>query len=485
MSSRRVVALLVAFLASASAMPFDSPELAAAARIDAYLQKYFEFGLFNGSALVAQGGQVVLRKGYGMANLEWEAPNAPDTRFRIGSITKQFSAAVILQLVEEGRLSLEDKLADRLSYYRKDTGSQVTIHQLLNHTSGIPSYTNNPKLIKEHGRRTMALKDLVTALCSGDLEFEPGSRFAYNNSGYVILGAIIEEVTGGNYARALTERIFEPLGMESSGYDYSETVISRRAAGYEKGVDGLRNADFVDMSLPHAAGALYATVQDLYVWDRALLGTKVLSEASKSLMFTPGANHYGYGWYIRKAPVGPDKAERTVIQHGGNINGFSSLIVRVPEDGTVIVLLNNTGGAPLTPMAQGIGDLLYGREPQPPKRPLAEALYPVIREKGAEAAVARYRELKAQETADYELGERELNQLGYRLLRTGRVDDAVAIFALNVETFPQSWSVYDSLAEAFAAKGEKALAIRNYARSIEMHPENVNAIRKLQALVDK
>jgi CubicO group peptidase (beta-lactamase class C family) len=485
MSTRTM--LIVSLIFASMTVAFSAPAEVAGpgARIDVYVQKYADLDLFNGSILVAQEGQVILKRGYGMANFEWDIPNRPDTRFRLGSLTKQFTAMVILQLVEEGKLSLEDKLAGRLPYYRKDTGSKVTIHQLLNHTSGIPSYTNVPNLLRDHGRKALSICDLVTTWCSGDLEFEPGGRFAYNNSGYVILGAIIEEIAGKSYDEVVQERIFEPLSMKASGYDHSETVISRRAAGYDNGLEGLRNASFIDMSLPHAAGALYSTVEDLLLWDQALHGTRLLSEEAKSRIFAPGLGNYGYGWIIRKVPVGPDKAERTVVQHTGSIPGFSSLIVRVQEDRTLIVLLNNTGGAPLMPIAQGIGDLLVGREPQAPKRSIARVLQSTMREKGIEAAVAQYRELKEESPSDYGLGQGELNQLGYSLLAGGRVDDAITIFNLNVEAFPQSWNVYDSLAEAYAAKGEKALAIKNYAHSIELNPENVNGIKKLYGLVEK
>ncbi len=363
--------VICASLTVAFAAQSDVPKSDAASRIDGFVQKYVDQSLFNGSVLVAQRGDVILKKGYGMANFEWGIPNTPDTRFRIGSMTKQFTSMVVMQLVEEGKLSLEDKLADRVPYYRKDTGSKVTIHQLLNHTSGIPSYTNIPNILKEHGRIALSLHDLVTKFCSADLEFEPGARFAYNNSGYVILGAVIEEVTGKSYEQVLKERIFEPLGMTASGYDHTETVINHRASGYDNGLNGLRNADFIDMSLPHGAGALYSTVEDLLLWDQALYGTKLLSDAGKSKIFAPGAGNYGYGWFIQKAPVGPAKAERQIIQHMGGIPGFSSLIVRVPEDGIAIVLLNNTGGAPLVPMSQGIGDLLFGRGPQLPKLSIA------------------------------------------------------------------------------------------------------------------
>jgi len=479
------VALLCGFLNAVLAATSDVSKPDAAARIDAFVQTYVDRSLFNGSILVARGQDVILKKGYGMANFEWQIPNTTDTRFRIGSMTKQFTSMVIMQLVEEGRLSLEDKLADRVPYYRKDTGSKVTIHHLLNHTSGIPSYTNIPNILKEHGRKALSLRDLLTKWCSGDLEFEPGSRFVYNNSGYVILGAVIEEVTGKSYEQVLKERVFEPLGMKASGYDHTESVISHRASGYDNGVNGLRNADFIDMSLPHAAGALYSTVEDLLIWDQALYGTKLVSEAGKSKIFTPGSGNYGYGWFVLKAPVGPGKAERQVIQHAGGIPGFSSLIVRVPEDQIAIVLLNNTGGAPLMPMAQGIGDLLFGREPQLPKRSIARTLNSTIREKGVEAAIAQFRDIKAKNAAEYDLGQGEINQLGYALLRSDRVDDAIAIFNLNVEAFPQAWNVYDSLAEGYAAKGQKALAIKNYAHSIELNPENANGIKKLQELAGK
>ena len=477
-------AALSIMIAALVGQPGTAPT-AVPGRIDGLVQKYFEFSQFNGSVLVAQGNGVIFKKGYGMANFEWNLPNTPDTRFRLGSITKQFTSMVVMQLVEEGKLSLDDKLADRIPYYRKETGSKVTIHHLLNHTSGIPSYTSIPNFFRDRSRQALPLRELVTSHCSGDLEFEPGSKFVYNNSGYVILGAVIEHVTGKTYEQVLQERVLDPAGMKATGYDRSEPLIPRRAAGYENGLDGVRNSAFLDMSLPHAAGALYSTVEDLYLWDRALYGTKLLSEERKKKMFTPGLGNYAYGWIVRKMPVGPDKTERLVIQHGGGINGFGTLITRVPEDRMLIVLLNNTGDAPLNLISQGIGDILYGREPQEPKRSIARVLQATIREKGVDAAIAQYHDIKAKNAAVYELGEGELNRLGYSLVQSGRIDDAIAVYKLNVEAYPKSWNPYDSLGEAYAAKGEKELAIKNYARSIELNPSNINGIKKLQGLAGK
>ena len=487
MRQKHIIAAASVILALTTAALPAPPETTAAsvsARIDALVQKYVEFGYFNGSILVARGAQIIIEKGYGMADFEWSIPNAPDTCFRLGSLTKQFTSLLIMQLVDDGMLSLEDRLADRLPYYRSETGSKVTIHQLLNHTSGIPDYANNPNL-RDRSRLPLSPRELVTTYCSGDLEFEPGSRFAYTNSGYVILGAVIEEITGKAYEQVLRERIFNPVGMKSTGYDTSGSLVNHRAAGYENRLDGMRNADFVDMSLPYSAGALYSTVDDLYLWDQALYGTKLLSGAGMNKMFAPGPGSYACGWFVRKAPLGPDRAERTVFQHTGNINGFSSLIARIPEDHVVVVLLNNTGGVPLTLIAQGIGDIVYEREPQPPKRSIARVLHTTIREQGIDAAVAQYREIKANRATDYDLDDEELHQLGYSLLRNGAVDNAIAIFRLNVESFPGAWNPFDSLGEAYAVKGDKELAIKNYARSIELNPSNVNGIKRLQALAGK
>ena len=203
-----------------------------ATQIDELMKKYYDYGQFNGAILVAEKGKVVYAKGLGLANMEWSMPNQPDTKFRIGSITKQFTATLILQLVEEGKLKLDGKITDYLTDYRKDTGDRVTIHHLLNHTSGIPSYTSRPDFRTAIMRNPYKITDFVKQLTSGDLEFEPGSKFSYNNSGYVLLGAIIEKVTGKSYETVLTERILKPLGMTNSGYDSTSPLLPKRASGY-------------------------------------------------------------------------------------------------------------------------------------------------------------------------------------------------------------------------------------------------------------
>src|SRR6478672_6023265 len=239
------------------------------AKIDALLKQYSDFGLFQGSVLVSDRGKIY-EKGFGLANKEWDIPNAPDTKFRLGSITKQFTATLILQLIEQGKVKLDGKITDYLTDYRKDTGDKVTIQHLLTHTSGIPNYTSRPDFMTKISRDPYPVMDFVKKYASDDLEFEPGSKFSYDNGGYFILGAIIEKVTGKSYEQNLREKIFDPLGMTDSGYDHSETILPKRATGYGKMPTGFVNSAYMDMSIPYAAGSLYSTARDLYKWDRAL-----------------------------------------------------------------------------------------------------------------------------------------------------------------------------------------------------------------------
>jgi CubicO group peptidase (beta-lactamase class C family) len=469
---------LVLLLASLAA-----PLLAAskAERIDALVRRYNELRQFNGAVLVADESGVIHKKGYGYANFEWQIPNAPDVRFRLGSITKQFTSMVIMQLVAEGKIRLDDRVTTHLTDYRKDTGDRVTIAHLLNHTSGIPSYTGLPGFFANESRNPYVPAAFVKKWASGDLEFEPGAKWAYNNSGYFLLGAIIEKVTGKTYAEALQERIFDPLGMKASGYDLAAPLIPKRASGYQLAGGRYVNAPYLDMTIPYAAGSLYSTVEDLYLWDRALYTEKLLKDDLKKQMFTPGLQNYGFGWGIKKTKLDDEKTELNVIEHGGGIHGFNTVLVRVPERKELVVLLDNTSrGDMLDGLAASILGILHGVEPRQPRKSLADELQSV---KGDGAAiVARYRELRRQKPDEYDFREPELNTLGYMLLRAGRTADAVEVFKLNVELFPQSANAYDSLGEAHAAAGNRELALANYRKSLELNPGNTNARDFIQRL---
>ena len=454
-----------------------------ARQIDELLSLYHKYQQFNGSALVAENGKVIFKKGFGLANMEWNIPNQPDTKFRLGSITKQFTATLILQLVEQGKVKLDGRVSDYLPDYRKDTGAKMTIHHLLSHTSGVPNYTAAPGFFEKVSRNPFKVDDFVKQYASGDLEFEPGAKFNYSNSGYFLLGAIIEKVTGKPYEQVLKENVLDPVGMKNTGYDHYGTILSKRATGYVKTPDGYQNAPYLDMSIPYAAGSLYSTVEDLFLWDQALYGDRVLSAASKELMFKPNLENYGYGFGIRKATLGPIKIVVPVIEHNGGINGFSTSIVRLVGDKRLIVLLDNTSqGRYLDGIALGITNILYDQPYAPPKRSFREALLKLAVDNGVASAITLYRTLKAQNANEYDFSEMELNTLGYQLLQMKKVAEAIEIFKLNVEAYPQGSNTYDSLGEAYMTHGDKELAITNYKKSLELDPANTGAVRTLAVL---
>jgi CubicO group peptidase (beta-lactamase class C family) len=257
-------------------------------------------------------------------------------------MTKQFTALLILQLVNDGQIKLDGRLSDYLPYYRKDTGSRVAVSELLSHTSGIPSFTSLPGFLEGPASRTKySVKQFVQDYCSGDLQFEPGTKFEYSNSGYFLLGAILEQISGISYEQLLRDRILTPLGMRDSGYTHSETVIPHRAAGYERTAAGLENARYYDMSIPFAAGALYSTVGDLYLWDQALYGARLLPVRLRDLLFKPNLEDYGYGWVMLVPAANAPYAGESIPMHGGAIFGFQSVIQRIPQHRELIVLLDN------------------------------------------------------------------------------------------------------------------------------------------------
>jgi len=310
-----------------------------AARMDQIVQSYVANHSFMGTVLVARGPNVLFSKGYGFADLEWNVPNAPNTKFRLGSVTKQFTAASILLLEERGKLSVNDPVKK----YLPDAPAawdKITIFHLLTHTSGIPNFTSFPDYPKFETFATTA-EQLVARFRDKPLDFAPGENWSYSNSGYVLLTYLIEKITGAPYETFVRDNLFTPLGMKDSGYDSNSAVILHRASGYVLNKEQFENAGFVHMTVPQGAGALYSTTEDLLKWEQGLFGGKVLRPASLEKMTTPFKNHYAFGLQVDS--VGGHKA----IEHGGGIQGFNTLLAYYPEDKlTVIALANVNGSAP-------------------------------------------------------------------------------------------------------------------------------------------
>lgn len=324
------------------------------ARMDAAVKAQAAGERFMGSVLVAKDGAVVFEKSFGSANLEWDIPNGPDTKFRIASLTKQFTAAAILLLEERGKLKVEDPIASFLSS-APASWKAVTIHQLLNHTSGIPDFSNLPEQ-RVRQRSPATPEQIVRTFRDLPLEFEPGEKFKYSNSGYILLALIIERVSGRSYEAFLRENIFVPLAMKDSGYDSNTTLLPQRAAGYLAGPGGLANAPYVDMHHPYGAGGLYSTTRDLLRWTIALFGGRVLSATALQKMITPGRNDNAYGLV-----VGTVK-DRTLIRHGGMIEGFSSHLSYDPESKLTVIVLANVYGAAAAELSNQLSALARGEK---------------------------------------------------------------------------------------------------------------------------
>ena len=346
--------------------PAPPPAIVAAAEIvdkaSSYLDAQVRVRGFSGAVMIARDGTPILAKAYGWANVEWKVPNTTDTKFRLGSITKQFTAAAVLRLQEQGKLAVDAPICTYLDPC-PDAWTGITVHHLLTHTSGIPSYTGMPDYMKRMMVPT-TIDEMIGRVRDLPLEFQPGEKFKYNNSGYFLLGAIIEKASGRKYEKVLRDEFFTPLGMADSGYDWPTPILPRRASGYARVNGELANAQYLDMQQPYSAGSLYSTVGDLLKWDQALYTDQVLPDAAREQMFTPFKDNYAYGWAIN--PEGKSTSGKRQVGHGGGINGFSTMITRVPDDRLVVIVLGNVEDVNAGAIARDLLAIAYGRPFQEP-----------------------------------------------------------------------------------------------------------------------
>jgi CubicO group peptidase (beta-lactamase class C family) len=332
----------------------------AAQRIDRYLSDLAQRHEFRGSVLVARDGHVVLSKGYGLADTATGAPDTPHTRYRIASLTKQFTALAVLKLQDLGKLRVSDPVCDHLPTCPA-AWRRITIEHLLTHTSGIPDYTESPGY-PAISAAAHSPESLVALVRDQPLDFRPGSRWKYSNSGYTLLGYVIERAAGTSYAAFLQQQILGPLGLTETGYDTNRPDASSHAVGYR---DWTHPAAFLDMSVPYAAGALYASTADLYRWDRFLTTgiPEIVTPAALREMFTPRVSvdaqaakseQYGYGWLITGPPTNP------TYQHEGEINGFVAVNQIRPRNQTAVIVLSNLETAEVRDVGDTITSALGG-----------------------------------------------------------------------------------------------------------------------------
>lgn len=318
------------------------------------VQNYVDNKSFMGDVLVAEGDRIVLKAAYRSADLDWSIPNTTDTKFRIGSLTKQFTAAAILLLQERGKLSVNEPISKYLTDL-PNAWSKVTINNLLTHTSGIPNFTSAPGF-NVYELQSHNPEESVALVQSKPLDFEPGTKFYYSNTNYVLLGEVIEHVSGMPYASFLRQNIFIPAGMSDTGADVDSATISKRAQGYDSSPEGFRRTEAISMSVPFSAGFLYSTVGDLLKWEQALFADKIISATSLRSMTTGGLGEYGMGLFIRSMDG------HQLITHDGTIQGFESSLNYYPERQLTIVVLGNVRtDAPLR-IATQLGKVAFGEK---------------------------------------------------------------------------------------------------------------------------
>jgi CubicO group peptidase (beta-lactamase class C family) len=358
--TRRVAGLGISQLLTACVSGFGGNTDAIAERAHSLMKTKFDEQKFMGVALIAVNGSPIFEKSFGSADLEWEVPQTPLAIFRLGALTKTFTAAAILQLAQKGSLQIEDQIGNHVQDLPK-AWQHITLHQLMTHSSGIANYTNQPGFWRQVVIKSNTPQELVWGVREKPLEFEPGKRWGYSNTNYVLLGMVIEQVSGMKYADYMKQNILGPLDLKNTCYDAANSVVKHRARGYAVSPDGgIVNASYIDMSVPYSASGLHSTVNDMLRWDQALYTDKLLSKTWRDRMFTGHVtttvdnSSYGYGWFISK------ENGRTLYTHEGNFPGFATMMSRYPESRTCIILLSNLATPKIGKMGNELAEIVFG-----------------------------------------------------------------------------------------------------------------------------
>jgi CubicO group peptidase (beta-lactamase class C family) len=363
------LATVILVVASVSAHSQQSKPYTA--RMDQIVSSYYEHKQFMGSVLVTRGDQVLFDKSYGYANLEWNTPFTEDAKFRLGSLTKQFTAASILLLQERGKL----KTTDLISRYLDDSPAawnKITLRNLLTHSSGIPNFTDVP----DYGSKIALLPTTpdkeYLSFHDKPLDFQPGVKFSYSNSNYLLLGMIIEKVSGMKYSNFLQQNLFGPLHMTNTGMDSNSGILHHRVYGYSAAGGVVVNADYADMTVPFAAGALYSTTRDLATWNSALYGGKLLKPESLTEMTTAFKSNYAYGLMVRTVDGHQE------IEHGGGIEGFNTFLSYDSADKLSVVVLSNLNSGAPGQIASQLAALAHGQTVVLPSERKAVTVSPTV-----------------------------------------------------------------------------------------------------------
>ncbi len=448
-------------------------------RIDSLLSSCQASGLFNGVGLVVDEGKVIFRKAYGYTNPDTLHLLQPDDVFCIASITKQFTAFLILRMQEEGLLNIYDPITQYLKEFASPAYEKVTIYHLLTHTSGLPNYTALPDFDQavDYSEEEMFL------LMKKPLQFEAGSKYDYSNSGYFLLGKILERVSGLSFADLLDKEVFAPLQMTRSSVKdtWPETGI---AQGYWRTIDGMAPMPGYSCKTLFSTGGIFSTVDDLLKWEQALYDETFLSKELREIMFTPYKNDYGCGWYVRKG-YHNDGSYYERHLHGGMIKGYHCFIFRrIPQKQTII-LFDNNHNQEIQEIKNSIWRILEDGPTLIPQPKLSNLLFQASSENHLLVVIDSIRSSPNSFREVYEFEEYDINTVGYRLMEAERYEEAEAVMKFNIHLFPEAWNVYDSIGELYFARGLWEEGKEMYEKSLELNPMNGSAREALEMVREK
>jgi CubicO group peptidase (beta-lactamase class C family) len=326
------------------------------------MRTYHSYNMFDGAVLVAENGQVVYKGAFGLANREWNIPNAPDTKFMIGSISKPLTAMLTLVQAQKGLIGLDKTVADYLPAFSGKPAGIATIRQLLSHTSGIPNYDITKDFFPRISRQYFERDDYMKLYMDSALAFTPGSKYNYSSWGYFTLGHILEKVTGKSYAQLMKEDIYEKLGMNNSGSYYHTQVVSKRATGYDYSPGGYTSSDFRDQSNTMGTGDIYATVEDLFKFHLGITNYSLINKELTDAMLTPGIKpaDYGFGWFNKSFKYTSTDSVR-VNFHLGMTEGFISFLLRIPSTNSLVVILCNSSPTDFFGITRNLVSTLYNK----------------------------------------------------------------------------------------------------------------------------
>jgi CubicO group peptidase (beta-lactamase class C family) len=448
------------------------------------MHQYHTYNMFDGAVLVAENGKIVYKDAFGLANREWIVPNATDTKFMIGSVSKPLTAMLMLIQVQKGLVNLNNTVADYLPEFKNKPAANITIKQLLSHTSGMPNYDIIKDFFPRISRQNYSREAYLKVFMDSALAFEPGNRYAYSSWGYFTLGYIMERISGKSYAQLMIDDIFTPLQMNNSGSYLHTQIVPKRATGYDYSFGGFTSSDFRDQSNTMGTGDLYSTVEDMFKFHLAITNNTLINKQLTEEMLTPGMRpaRYGYGWFNQNFKYTAYDSIAANF-HLGMTEGFISFAIRIPATNSFAVILCNSSPTDFFGIIKNIVKIIYNK-PVSLKVPVHKKTETNIAKLGAKMALEEYKKMKA-DSANYYIDWISMNFIAEQLLNLKKLDDARIIAENNVAEFPEKDLVMLTMGNIYLALNRKEEAIKYYKLTLQLYPGYEEARTRLRELESK